>query len=104
MGAGLLKSRLFQPDVCSSYKTARYRTRFIHWWPNLLTSLESLSQLGLLADDPDIRDGLGWFVEHQGQDGLCHLSADDVSQTPGCRAFDIPSDWKVYNMSHIEEE
>lgn len=74
----LLKSRFFQPDVYSSRKAVRYWTRFIHWWPNLATSLESLSLLGFGVDDPDIRGGLDWFVEHQDQDGLWHVSGDDA--------------------------
>jgi hypothetical protein len=81
----LLKSRFFQPDVYSSYRAARYWTRFIHWWPNLLTSLESLSLLGFAADDPDIRGGLDWLIAHQGEDGLWRLSGDDTDPTPSPR-------------------
>jgi hypothetical protein len=83
----LLKSRFFQPDVYSSRQAARYWTRFIHWWPNLLTSLESLSLLGFGADDPDIRGGLDWLIGHQGEDGLWRLSSDDTDQTPSPRVY-----------------
>jgi hypothetical protein len=81
----LLKSRFFRPDVYSSRKAARYWTRFVHWWPNLLTSLESLSLLGFGLDDPDIRGGLDWFVEHQGEDGLWPLTSDDTGHTSSPR-------------------
>ena len=43
--------------------------RFIHWWPNLLTSLESLAEIGLSDTDPDIASALAWFREHQETDG-----------------------------------
>lgn len=66
----LLKSRFFQPDVYNSYKEARYWTRFAFWWPNLLTSMESLLLLGFHPDDPDIRKGLDWFLGNQQEDGL----------------------------------
>jgi hypothetical protein len=79
----LLKSRFFQPDVYSSYKDARYWTRFAFWWPNLLTSLESLLLLGFSPDDPDIRKGLGWFLEHQQEDGLWNVSSEGRPGTEG---------------------
>ncbi len=69
----LLKSRFFQPDVYSSYREARYWTRFVQWWPNLLTAMESLARLGFTADDPDIQKGLQWFFEHRKEDGLWDL-------------------------------
>ena len=72
----LLKSRFFQPDVYSSYKAASYWTRFVFWWPNLLTAMESLSLLGFTADDPDIIKGLQWFFENQKKDGLWECSYD----------------------------
>jgi hypothetical protein len=72
----LLKSRFFQPDVYSSYKEARYWTRFVFWWPNLLTSLESLLLLGFSPDDPDIRKGLEWFLDNQQEDGLWNVSSE----------------------------
>jgi hypothetical protein len=71
----LLKTRFFQPDVYTSYQAAGYWTRFIHWWPNLLTALDSLSLLGFSKDDPDIKKGLDWFIENQQKDGLWKLDA-----------------------------
>ena len=70
----LLKSRFFQPDVYSSYRSASYWTRFQFWWPNLLTSLESLFSIGFTKDDPDIKVALNWFINHQVDDGLWYLS------------------------------
>jgi hypothetical protein len=53
--ADLLKSRFFKADSYTSYKAASYWTRFLFWWPNLLTALESLLDLGYSEDDPDVR-------------------------------------------------
>lgn len=66
----LLKSRFFKPDAYSSYKAASYWVRFAFWWPNLITSLDSLSRMGFSRDDPDIKTALEWFIEHQEPDGL----------------------------------
>ena len=72
----LLKSRFFKPDAYSSYKAASYWTRFIFWWPNLLTAMESLSLLGFTTDDPDIDKSIQWFFENRQEDGLWKLSYD----------------------------
>jgi hypothetical protein len=77
VAGNLLKSRFFQPDVYSSYKAASYWTRFVSWWPNLLTAMESLSLLGFTANDSDIRKGLQWFFENRQEDGLWECSYDD---------------------------
>jgi hypothetical protein len=69
----LLKSRFFKEDSYSSYKAATYWTRFRFWWPNLLTALESLLELGYSQDDPDIHLGLNWFTDNQQEDGLWNL-------------------------------
>ena len=78
IAANLLKSRFFKKDVYSSYKSETYWTRFVHWWPNILTSLESLFNLGFRRDDPDIKIGLNWFIKNQQKSGLWK-----VDYTPG---------------------
>jgi len=72
----LLKSQFFQADAYTSYKAPRYWVRFLFWWPNLLTAMESLTLIGFTADDTDMRLGIDWFVEHQRDDGLWNLSHD----------------------------
>lgn len=69
----LLKSSFFQRDNYPSLPAAKYWTRFIHWWPNLLTALDSLAWLGFTQDDPDIKKGLDWFIANQQSDGLWKL-------------------------------
>ena len=71
--ADLLKSRFFQPDVYTSYQDARYWVRFAFWWPNITTSLDSLSLIGYSKDDVDIKKGLDWLLENQMPDGLWRL-------------------------------
>lgn len=72
----LLRSRFFEPDTYTSYKAASYWVRFDFpfWWNNLLTAVDSLSLIGVPADDPDMQHALEWFVENQGKDGLWKLS------------------------------
>ena len=72
----LLKSRFFQEDAYTSYQHPRYWTRFSFWWPNLLTSLDSLASLGLTKDDPDIKKGLNWFIDNQQKDGLWKIETN----------------------------
>ncbi len=71
----LLKSRFFKPDAYTSYRSPKYWTRFLFWWPNLLTSLSSLALLGFSRDDPDIAKGIAWFLENQRRDGLWDLES-----------------------------
>jgi hypothetical protein len=77
----LLKSRFFQPDVYSSYQDARYWTRFIFWWPNLLTAMESLALLGFTANDPDMQKGRQWFWQNQQADGFWECAYDGKKAT-----------------------
>jgi hypothetical protein len=70
IAAELMKSRFFEPDFYSSYRSADYWVRFAFWWPNLLTALDSLTLMGYSADDPDLRRALGWFIDHQQPNGL----------------------------------
>ena len=69
----LLKSSFFQPDFYSSYHDKRYWVRFLFWWPNLVTALDSLSLMGYLSDDKDIAKGLNWIIENQMAYGLWKL-------------------------------
>ncbi len=68
--ADLLKSRFFQPDSYSSHRAASYWVRFLFWWPNIITALDSLSLMGYRRDDPDIRRALDWLIDHQETSGL----------------------------------
>jgi hypothetical protein len=74
----LLKTRFFKKDAYTSYQSPKYWTRFIHWWPNFLTALDSLALLGFTKDDTDIKKGLDWFIANQQSDGLWKLEHEKV--------------------------
>jgi hypothetical protein len=82
--AELLKSRFFKADSYSSYRAAANWVRFRFWWPNLLTALEALLELGFTEDDPDIRLALGWFIANQQKDGLWDLETRP-GKNPGAK-------------------
>ena len=82
--ADLLKSTFFKPDVYTSYQNERYWVRFLFWWPNLVTALDSLSLMGYSKDDADIRKGLNWLMENQQSNGLWRLDyGKDAKQKAG---------------------
>jgi len=74
--AALLQTRFVAPDCYGSYKSADYWVRFQYpfWWNHLVAALDSLSLIGLQANDPDIRRALDWLREHQQRNGLWRLS------------------------------
>ena len=83
IAAVLLKSTFFQPDVYTSYQDERYWVRFMFWWPNLVTALDSLSLMGYSKEDVDIKRGLEWLVENQLPNGLWKLDySPDARQKP----------------------
>jgi hypothetical protein len=99
--AGLLKSRFFKPDAYSSYRDPGYWVRFLFWWPNLVTSFDSLSRMGFSREDPDIGRAVEWFVEHQRPDGLWSTSykAGDVEKdTPTTREREL---WLTLEICRI---
>lgn len=99
--ARLLKSRFFKPDAYSSYRDPGYWVRFLFWWPNLVTSLDSLSRMGFSRDDPDISRAVDWFVEHQRPDGLWSTSykaGDSVKDTPVTREREL---WLTLEICRI---
>lgn len=73
--AELLKTRFFEPDVYSSYKSPVYWVKFQYpfWWNHLVAAMDSISRIGLPADDADIGRAIAWFVEHQQPTGLWNL-------------------------------
>lgn len=74
VAADLLKSMFFQSDVYPSYQDAGYWVRFLFWWPNIVTALESLSLMGYSKDDVDVKKALNWLIENQSSDGLWKLT------------------------------
>jgi hypothetical protein len=70
--ANLLADRFFQADCYTSYQAAAYWVRFQYpfWWNNLVAALDSISRIGLPAENPRISNALKWLRTHQEQDGL----------------------------------
>jgi len=81
LGAELLKSRFFQPDVYTSYQAASYWTRFDYpfWWNHLISALDSITRIGVSSEDAQVQKALAWLVDHQQPDGLWRL---DDSRPP----------------------
>jgi hypothetical protein len=72
IAAGLLADRFFQPDTYASYRAAGYWVRFQYpfWWNNLVAALDSVTQIGVDAEDARIARALRWLADHQEKDGL----------------------------------
>jgi hypothetical protein len=68
----LLKSRFFKKDAYTSRQAETYwlKFQFPFWWTNVLTVMDSLMRLNFSAQDENLRKGLNWLVDNQGQDGL----------------------------------
>lgn len=70
-----LASRLLKTDNYPDRRGIEYWTRFSFpfWFTDLISALDSLSCLGFPPDQPDIRRGLDWFINHQLPDGTWQL-------------------------------
>jgi hypothetical protein len=73
--AELQATRIFKADNYTDRKAPEFWTRFSFpfWFTDILSTLDSLSKLGLSTDNPQIREAVDWFVEHQKKDGLWKL-------------------------------
>lgn len=82
--AKLLESKFFKKDNWSSYGHPDNWLRFQYpfWWTNLVSALDTLSLVGIPADDSDIRNALGWLAEHQKGDGLWDVSYSKIHRAP----------------------
>jgi hypothetical protein len=97
LAGDLLKSRFFTPDKYPDRKTADFWTKFSYpfWFTDLLSSLDSLSQLGFTSQDPDVKKALLWFLNRQQGNGFWKLGLlktgkKDLSQWIAlaiCRVF-----------------
>lgn len=76
VAGGLLASRFFQPDRYPDRRDAVYWTRFTFpfWFTDLISALDSLSELGFKSGDPNIKRGIDWIAHKQRRDGLWKLS------------------------------
>ena len=81
--AHCLKSRFFKPDKYNDRKAPAYWTKFQYpfWWTNILTALDTLSWLGVGADDEDVHQALQWFVDNQQDNGVWRTSYEQTKRT-----------------------
>ena len=101
IAGSLLKSRFFKKDFYSSYKSESYWMRFVFWWPNLLTSLDSLSRLGFSNKDEDIKKGLDWFIDNQQKDGLWKLNYIPGKETSDNKINKLRQYWLCLNICRM---
>jgi hypothetical protein len=78
--ARLLKSRFFKQDNWSSYRHPDHWVRFQYpfWWTNIVSALDSLSLIGITADDRDVRKALQWLIDNQQESGLWKASYSGI--------------------------
>lgn len=71
----LLAARLFKRDKYPDRSAADFWLRFTYpfWFTDLISALDSLSQLGFSKDDPQIQSALNWFIAQQQPSGLWQL-------------------------------
>ncbi len=90
IAASLLKSRFFQPDRYTSYQAASYWVRFQYpfWWNNLAAALDSISLIDSSMDEK-MEQALGWFVDHQEENGLWKASYVEEEEADHARTGEI---------------
>jgi squalene-hopene cyclase-like protein len=71
----LLASRFFEADKYSDRRATSFWTSFSYpfWFTDLLSSLDSLSLIGLDKDNLQIQRALNWFISRQERSGLWRL-------------------------------
>lgn len=70
-----LASRIFKADNYTDRRAIEYWTRISYpfWFTDILSTLDTLSKLGLSADYPNISEGIQWFADQQKTDGSWKL-------------------------------
>lgn len=70
--AKLLKNRFFKSDKYNNRKHPDYWVKFEYpyWWTTLLSSLDSLYDLGFGINDKHIEKAIEWLLINQKEDGL----------------------------------
>jgi hypothetical protein len=89
--AYLLKSRFFQPDAYNSYRAPTYWVRFEYpfWWNHLVSALDSISLIGVPANEEQIEQARDWFARHQERSGLWKISYVQPDQKEGAKAGEM---------------
>lgn len=71
-----LATRFFHSDQYPDRRAADYWTRFTYpfWFTDLISSLDSLSAIGVPVDNPPVAKAIEWFRSRQGEDGSWRLT------------------------------
>lgn len=102
--ANLLKSSFFKPDYYPSLQDTHYWVRFLFWWPNLVTALDSLSLMGYSKDDPDMKNALNWLIENQLPNGLWKLTYGETTKENALSLSEKSKErslWLTLNITRI---
>ena len=59
-----------------------WSSSYPHWWTDLLSGLDSRTQIGFRADDPDIAHGVTWFIDNQEANGLRNTGRNRLKNRP----------------------
>jgi hypothetical protein len=75
--AGLVAGRLFSRDTYPGRDAPSFWTRvtFPFWFTDLLSALDSLTQIGVDAGHSKVAEALEWFARQQKTDGTWRLYA-----------------------------
>jgi hypothetical protein len=90
--AKLLKSRFFKEDNWTSYQHPDNWVRFQYpfWWTNIVSALDSVSLIGITADDTDVRGALHWLRDNQQESGLWKISYSKIHRnSENSRTLDV---------------
>lgn len=68
----LLASRFFLSDRYTDRNTPAFWTkiRYPFWFTDIVSALDSVSQLGLTKEDPQVKKAIEWLVANQRENGL----------------------------------
>lgn len=73
----LLLSRFFLTDSYPDRSAADYWLKFSYpfWFTDLISAMDTLSKLGFTIENPQMAEGVQWFVDHQLKRGNWELKA-----------------------------
>ncbi|MFA5432823.1 MAG: hypothetical protein WC929_04795 [Bacilli bacterium] len=97
--AELIKSRFFKSDNYNDRKSPGYWTKFQYpyWWTTLLSSLDSLYDIGFTIKDRDIEKCIEWLLINQDDSGLWTTAYDKGDKDK----LELNRLWIGYNICKI---
>ena len=95
----LLKSRFFKSDKYTDRKTPEYWIKFQYpyWWTTLVSSLDSLYNLGFTIEDKDIEKVIEWLLINQNENGLWNTKYDKGEK----EKLDSSRLWICYDICRV---